>query len=699
VAPWLALLLALPLVVGPARAEEPAPVHRAEEIVVEGERDQPPLAPFEDTPVEREVLDKEDLDRRPGTDAADVLRTLPGVRQQQRIQGEEAAVSIEGLPPEYTRALVDGQRYAGEIGAVHDFGRLPLAGAEQVEVLRGTQALRYGAQAAGSIVRIDTADPPEDGLRVRAEGGGGNDGWRYGAGSAGFGGPKAGGWLRVVSDEIDGFDPPDDVDEEDVLVSAGSQSERLARDVLGKLRFQLAETLELTTRAGWRLDEETGLNDDGSGTREETRWLAGGELVWEPGPTTSVEASLDWFDTDFETDAARDFQLAEDELAARVALDHLFMTGSWAHEVSVGVDAFRQSLDLAEDLPTFEIQDPLLGNGAAQDTFHLGGPFAILHSEPTSWLALEGGLRVQLHDEFGSKVLPQVALLWTPWRRGEGRFLRVRASWGRGWRTPSLRDLNQPPAAQLGGAYFLAGNPDLIPEDSRSLRLGLEWVPTEWGAVSVTAFRNDIDDFIRSTAAGSIRTGTELVPPSPLSPEQQARCERFGNALPQCDRSPREVPVDATLFRRTNLDTVNTQGLESRIRVRPHSLLTLQVAHTWLDTEVEDSNIDIQELPNEPEHVVDVTAELTVPSLETRITALGRWRGRALRETSGTGLASFTSQERSDPSFVLDLRVAQPLGEHVELYSDFFNLTDERVVGSNVVRGRQWFVGLRVRFD
>src|SRR5690606_17628056 len=366
------------------------------------------------------------------------------------------------------------------------------------------------------------------------------------------------------------------------------------------------------------------------------------------------------------------------------------------HDLTFGFDAFRPHLDLVEEGGDLDLDDPRLGAGEVDESHAFGGIFAIAHSELTSWLAFEGGVRAQFHTDYAPRLLPQVALLVTPWRGAEDRVLRLRASWGLGYRTPSLRDLYQPPVPQLGGAYFLAGNPDLDPEHVESLRLGFEWAPDPRIGLAVTAFRNDIEDHIRSVAAGSIRTGTRLVEPD-LTPEQEARCARFGHALPEC--RPVEAPIQAPLFRRENLDTVVTRGVETRLRLRPHARVQLELAWTYLDTEVEATGVDLEELPNEPAHVVDAQLGLVVPRLETRITALARWRDEALTETSGTGLASFGSLALSDPSWIVDLRVAQPVGDRFEVYADVLNATDERIVDSYVVRGRTFFLGVRGRFD
>ena len=638
----------------PSLSDDPSEtVYRAEEIVVEDTREaERPTEVFADTPVQREVLARPEVERRPGTSAADLLRTLPGVRQQQRVQGEEAAVSIEGLPPEFTRALVDGERYTGEIGAADDFRTLPTFGAERVEVLRGAQALRYGSDAAGGVVRIDTPDPPRDGLRGRFEGGYGGSSWIYGAGSIGWGSERAGAWLRFVDDEIDGFDGPDGF----VPQPPGAQSRRVSRDLYGKLRLDPLDALGLVTRFGWRRDDESGLSGEGdAGDREETRWLVGQHGAWRLGEATRLVGTFTWYDNALRSDVGRSYAIDEHEPSGRLALEHLLATGPVSHALTVGFDAFA---------PHLALEDGASGGRLEKDQRY-GGVYAIAESELARWLQLEGGVRAQFHDAYAPRVLPQLAVLVSPWRPDEARFLRLRASWGMGYRTPTLRELHQPPVPQVGGLYFLAGNPDLEPELVESFRAGFEWAPLERATLSVTAFRNEIEDHIRSVHAGLV----------------------FVDGRP------------ASLYRKTNLDEVTTQGVETRVRVRPHRLVDLEAAYTWLDTEVSDATCPLDELPNEPHHVVDLLAGVELPRVRTRVAALGRWRGEALTERSGTGSCSFASLERSDPSFVLDLRLVQPLGASgVDLYVDLFNVTDEDVVDSYAVRGRTLFVGLRGRF-
>jgi len=668
----------------PARAGEPV-VHRADEILVEGEAEPEGARVYEDTPGEMETFEREEIESRPGRSAADLLRTLPGVRQQERVQGEGAAVSIEGMPAEYTRALVDGRRYEGEIGSVDDFARLPVADAERVEVLRGVQALRYGSEAAGGVVRIETPTPPRDGFQGWLDGGGGSDNAAFGAASLGLGNPQVGGWLRVVHDSIDGYDLPDEEDLDDgVLVGPGPDSRRTSNDVYGRLRFDPREDLELGTYLGWRRDHETGLLDEpggsATGQRSEDRWLAAQDFDWRVGEG-KLSGEVGWYDDSLDSDVGRSFAMDEDEWSGALAYERMLATGRFVHALTFGVDAHTPHLDLHEaELPPGV--PPEYARGPVDERVVTGGIFALTETPLLDTLTLEAGLRGQGHDRFGFRVLPQTSLLWAPVIPDQPlQLLRVRASWGMGWRPPSLRDLYQPPVPQLGGAYFLEGNADLEPESLMTARLGVELSPHSAVALSVVGFANQMHDLIRSVPNGSIPIGTRTV----------VVCR------PVC--IPVEVPILAPLFQKENLDDASSYGVETRARWQPHPRVDLQLGYTWLHTQVEDSTVDIDELPNEPHHVFDALVGVTVPWSETTLTAQARWRGRALTETSGTGLLSFASTEMSDPSWIVDLRIVQPLRWGIELYADVLNVNDERVVDSYVVRGRSFFGGLRARFE
>jgi outer membrane receptor for ferrienterochelin and colicins len=681
---WLVFLLAANVALASvAGAQEPL---EAPEIVVEGEREksEPEREQvFEDTPVETEVIPERVIREMPITNGADLARHLTGFRTQSRVQGEEAVVSIEGLPPEYTRILVNGQRYSGSVGGVDDLRDVPVHALERVEVKRGTQGVRQGGEGAGGTVEFVTRRPPDKGVEGSVDGGWGTDGKiLVSTFSGGRVGP-VGLTLSAVHDQIDGFDPRGDAIS---AVTGGSDSQRLSRDLYGTALWSPIERLDLHSRLGWRHEDENFVLLDADGVenhadperRDFTRWITTNGFDWKPDEATRVRGDLTWYSALTDSEVGRTFEQDEDEWRFELNGERLFETGPLGHALTIGLDLRRPSLDLRGGAVPPGLP-PEIGVQDADEHFRTGALFVEDEIALLEQVSLLAGLRGEVHDEFGFDVLPQVAVLVRPLET-----VRMRFSWGMNRRTPTLEDLYQPAVPQLGGAYFLAGNPDLETESSTSWRAGVEWNPRDWIALSVVGFWNEIDDAIRSTRFTDLNivSGFEEVELQPCPP--------------RCGTVVRPILTPATLYRKQNLAHLRTRGIEAELRVRPHPRIETRFGYTFLDTKIDDESLDLDELPNSPRNVVDGTLVARLPWSETQLALTGRWRGPAIVEASGTGLASFAdSQTESDPSLILDLRVTQPVREGVALYMDFQNMTNEAAVDSYAIRGFTFFVGVR----
>jgi outer membrane receptor for ferrienterochelin and colicins len=680
---WLAFSLAL-AVGRVASAQEREPID-APEIVVEGERTSEPTQErvFEDRPVETEVVKDEEIKQLPVTNAVDLARHLAGIRTQARVQGEEAVVSIEGLPPEYTRILVNGQRYSGGVGGVDDLRDFPIHALDRVEVKRGTQGVRQGGEGAGGVIEFVTRKPPKEGVHGSVESGLGADGKILAATATEFMAGPVGITLSALHDQIRGFDPHGDAF---FSVAGGQHSRRVGRDLYGTATWSPSRSVELHSRLGWRREDESFVELDSdypfenqamAERRDYTRWVATNGFEWSATEATRFRGDLTWYGDTTDSEVGREFTEDEDEWKLDLQSEHLFETGWLAHALTAGLDLRRPSLQLENGPLPVGVPADLVSDDV--DTDFQSGAFFLedeiaLHER----VSLLAGVRTELHSEFGFDVLPQVALLLRPLET-----VRVRLSWGRNRRVPTLEDLFQPPVPQLGGAYFLQGNPDLGTESSTSWRAGVEWEPREWAAASVTGFWNDIDDAIRSIRDRDLNVVTGY------------REEQLRPCPPRCGTILVPIVTPAPLFRKENLDQLRTRGIEADLRLRPHPRVEVRLAYTYLQTKVIDSNIDIDELPNSPHHVVDATIAARIPRLETSVALTGRWRGPALTEASGTGLLSFASGEESHTSLLLDLRVTQPIRKGFDVYVDFQNMLNEASVDSYAIRGFTFFVGVR----
>lgn len=123
------------------------------------------------------IITAEDIEKRPPVnDLSDIIRTMPGVsltgNSPSGQRGNNRQINLRGMGPENTLILIDGKpvtsrnsvRYGwrGERDSRGDSNWVPAELVEQIEVIRGPAAARYGNGAAGGVVNIVTKPATEE---------------------------------------------------------------------------------------------------------------------------------------------------------------------------------------------------------------------------------------------------------------------------------------------------------------------------------------------------------------------------------------------------------------------------------------------------------------------------------------------------------------------------------------------------------
>lgn len=153
------------LAVLPTRAQQPPPpdttqhdtarVVRGREVLVQSSsvliresRSAQPVA----------VVERAQIEAANARDLSDAVALSPGVSvRQYGGHGGLRTVSVRGTSAQQTVVLIDGLRYGSSAGDAFDFSNIPAATLQRVEVLRGGDAARFGANALGGVVNIVTA--------------------------------------------------------------------------------------------------------------------------------------------------------------------------------------------------------------------------------------------------------------------------------------------------------------------------------------------------------------------------------------------------------------------------------------------------------------------------------------------------------------------------------------------------------------
>lgn len=439
-----------------------------QEVVVTASRIETPVR---ELGVAVNVLNADELELMGYQYMVDALRTLPGVAVSNqggpgkitsvRIRGEEAYRTlylldgIEISDPSAPQAMAYAQHLGGSLGV------------ERIEVLRGPQGFIYGADAGGVVNIISKT---ANGFNAEAELTTGEFATQNAQAYVANGGERGAAFLSIAHQSTDGFnatktDPTEDLD----------------------------------------------------GYRNTT---AHAKFDWQVNSDLSLEAVLRKSDGHNQYDGCWGSEDCEDDTAQNVGLLGLRFQGERAiQRVAVSktrVDRDYYTADVpgykadgrtekAEYLGAWEFNPQWqLAWGADYKTErmdtnyndaierHQTGLFSELRGEPLSNLHVAAGLRWDENNEYGEHVSVRVAPAYLQ-ALNESITLKYRASFGTGFRAPSLSELayNEGPYA-----WGEAAEIDLREEQSQGFDIGVDIYWGTSGQASIGYFDQQIEDEI-----------------------------------------------------------------------------------------------------------------------------------------------------------------------------------------------------------
>lgn len=468
--------LASALATGAAAQEPP----RLEPVVVTATRLEEPL---ERLGAAVTVITEDDLRTYGYPSVAEALRRVPGLDiQRSGGPGKTTAVRIRGATPQQVQVLVDGVRVKSPTTGLAELADIPLDQIERIEIVRGPQSTIYGADAIGGVVHIITkrGRGPLSGF-VSVEGGN-YDTHRERAGLSGSLGPfdwaLGGSWFESNGQ----------------FRNDGHEERALA----GQVGLSLPAQGRLSLAARYQRNE-TELPFDGltpaptppffvlDPNAEQTTETAVVSLAWDQKPVEwfEVHARLGRF---WSSLAFRDPATPADAAAGN--LDLLF--GPTRSQI----DVERREAEFVTAFHAGRWNTLTLGAEHRTEVGESRGNFRE-RLETVAWfvqdelrlfdrLILSGGRRWDDHSAFGSVATHRASAVVRVPETGT----RLRASWGEGFRAPTINDLFFPGFA----------NPGLRPERSESWDAGVDqrfW--RDRIRLGVTYFENAFRDLIQLT--------------------------------------------------------------------------------------------------------------------------------------------------------------------------------------------------------
>jgi vitamin B12 transporter len=428
------------------------------------------------------VITRTDIERQQVRSVPDALRGLPGVTfSNSGGPGKLTSVSLRGTNTSHVLVLVDGVRIGSATAGITSLETLPIEQIDRIEVVRGPRSSLYGSEAIGGVIQLFTRKGGGP-LRPRLTAGAGTD--QTVNGSLGLSGGGDAGWLdaTVSFERTQGFDAcrgeplvggcfTVEPDRDGYRNAAGS--------LRGGYRFDGGELGFHWLRSEGELEFDGSFQNESSGVQQ----VLGATVSLRPldrwDLTLSAGRSWDELDAFLDGDFASRFDTVRDSATWQ---NDVYLGES--HLATLGVDYLRDRVDGTDDF-TVDSRDNWGFFGQYQGDF---GAHRVTAS-----------LRYDDNEQFGGQTTGDAA-----WGYGFANDLDVRAAYGTAFKAPTFNDLYLP-FTDLGFGFGYSGNPDLDPETSRSIEVGLSG-PLPDGRWSIDLYQTILEDLISVDASGMIST-------------------------------------------------------------------------------------------------------------------------------------------------------------------------------------------------
>jgi vitamin B12 transporter len=530
------------------------------------------------------VVTREQIERRQSMSTIDVLRALPGVSLGNAGgPGKATSLFMRGTNSNQVLFLVDGFKVGSATTGLTAFQDLPVAQIERMEIVRGPRSSLYGSEAAGGVVQIFTrrgGGPLRPHFSVT--------GGRYG--TAGIAGGLAGGGERgrfsvaANFDQTEGFnacrgrgspyfdgcgtDEPDKDGYQNKGVSASA-----GYDFSGRAAFDLTF-----------LRAESDVEFDGFFTNESTnlQQVLGATLSLRPLQNWDLllRAGRSWDDLD---------NLEDGDFFSRFDTRRDSLT--WQNDIALGdTHLVTLGLDYLNDEITSDIDYVV----TSRDNTGVFGQYQ-------GWFgpgSLRASLRYDDNEQFGGYTTGDIAAGFDISSR-----VRLVASYGTAFTAPTFNALYFP-----ADPFFAGGNPDLDPEETRSVEIGAAGLIDSW-QWALNLFQTEVDDLIallpptffaenidrarirgaEGVLSGRIMDADISANLTLLDPRDESAGPNDGNLLPRRPEQSFRLDVDRALGRFDIGGTLVAVGRRfddaaNDVRLDGYALLDLRASYALSDS-------------------------------------------------------------------------------------------------------------------
>lgn len=438
--------------------------------------------PLEDSLLPAQIIDRTEIQRSQATSLPELLRGRAGIDlANSGGPGKQTSLFLRGTNTNQTLVLIDGIRVGPATTGAAALNDLPIGQVERIEIVRGPRSSLYGSEAIGGVIQIFTTQGSA-GLQQNLHLGAGSHQLREAGAGLSYRGTR--GWIAVQG-AYQGTDGINACRGTTAGWGAGCYVDEPDRDGY--------HSISVSTRGGVNLTDTLSLEglffNTSSRTDYDGNLYAGNESE---GLQRIASGKLDW------RPSAR-FGLMLQAGRNWDALDNYHATPGYSVRDFVSAfDTRRDSISLQSDIGLSDAQLLSLGADWYEDRVTSSTVYDATRRRNTGVFAeyqarfgahqLQASLRNDDNQQFGNHVTGSAG-----WGMGLAHGLKLTVNYGTGFKAPTFNDLYYP--------YF--GNPNLDPERSKSLDLGIAQRAGHWHW-SLNLYETRIDDLISYDSAISL---------------------------------------------------------------------------------------------------------------------------------------------------------------------------------------------------
>ena len=432
------------------------------------------------------VVTEEELAQRNAANLLDAVRGTPGVTFQGRQVGGRKTLALRGMEGKHTLTLIDGRRISASDDVIghsdYQYGWLPMAAVERVEIIRGPLSALYGSEALGGVINLITKKP--------------KDRWMASIGLSGATGLDSDTAADALRTSVYAAGPLGEQFNLAINAEKSYQGSTVLPEDRAQSEIEGNRTRSLGLTASWQpvagheveFGVQDGLekrdSDDINRTPtyyhnryelDRTQKHASWNADWGNGWRSQLRA----YRSDISIRNLRNNGVAAtrpQDMRDSVVDGHA-STRWGSHQITVGGEWRKE-----------ELVNAGLKNGqdeATHKALFVQDEFALGQN-----LMATLGLRGDHHEIFGSEVSPRAYLVWEA-----SPTLVVKGGYGHAFKAPTLKQIS-PNYVGAEGPHSFLGNGNIQPETSNAFELGANWQAAPQLALRATVFHTEVKQLI-----------------------------------------------------------------------------------------------------------------------------------------------------------------------------------------------------------